>query len=129
MFRRGYNKFVRDTFGKKKLVDVKFSDVLQFYLHLVNVEGLALGTLDNVHCVLHPTFELAVRDDIIRKNPTDGVKKEISKSPVRTEESVRHLQWNSRESLWSTLRDIRFIITGGHYLQCYLEPVAESEKI
>lgn len=74
-----YNKFVRDTFGKKKLVDVKFSDVLQFYLHLVNVEGLALGTLDNVHCVLHPTFELAVRDDIIRKNPTDGVKKEISK--------------------------------------------------
>lgn len=74
-----YNKFVRDTFGKKKLVDVKFSDVLQSYLHLVNVEGLALGTLDNVHCVLRPTFELAVRDDIIRKNPTDGVKKEISK--------------------------------------------------
>lgn len=74
-----YNKFVRDTFGKKRLVDVKFSDVLQFYLHLINVDGLALGTLDNVHCVLHPTFELAVRDDIIRKNPTTGVKKEISK--------------------------------------------------
>ena len=74
-----YNKSVRDTFRKKKLVDVKFSDVLQFFLHLVNVEGLALGTLDNVHCVLHPTFKLAVRDDIIRKNPTDGVRKEISK--------------------------------------------------
>jgi integrase len=29
--------------------------------------------------VLHPTFEIAVKDDIIRKNPTDGVMKEISK--------------------------------------------------
>jgi len=74
-----YNKFVRDTFGKKKLVDVKFSDVLQFYYYLINEEDLALGTLDNVHSVLHPTFELAVRDDIIRKNPTDGVMKEITK--------------------------------------------------
>ena len=74
-----YNKFVRETFGKKKLIDIKFSDVLQFYLHLVNVDGLALGTLDNVHSVLHPTFELAVRDDIIRKNPSDGVMREISK--------------------------------------------------
>ena len=74
-----FDKYVRGTFGKRKLVDVKFSDVMQFYLHLVNVDGLALGTLDNVHTVLHPTFELAVRDDIIRKNPTDGVMKEISK--------------------------------------------------
>ena len=74
-----YNKFVRETFGKKKLVDVKFSDVMQFYLHLLNTDGLALGSLDNVHSVLHPTFELAVRDDIIRKNPSDGVMKEISK--------------------------------------------------
>lgn len=74
-----YNKFVRSTFGKRKLVDVKFSDVMHFYLHLINVDGLALGTLDSVHCVLHPTFELAVRDDIIRKNPSDGVMREISK--------------------------------------------------
>ena len=74
-----YNKFVRPTFGKRKLVDVKFSDVIHFYLHLLNVDGLALGTLDSVHSVLHPTFELAVRDDIIRKNPSDGVMREISK--------------------------------------------------
>lgn len=84
-----YNKFVRETFGKKKLVDVKFSDVMQFYLHLLNVEGLALGSLDNVHSVLHPTFELAVRDDIIRKNPSDGVMKEISKKSGKNK-GIRH---------------------------------------
>ena len=28
-------------------MDVKFSDVMHFYLHLINVDGLALGTLDS----------------------------------------------------------------------------------
>ena len=74
-----YNKYVRQTFGKRKLIDVKFSDVMQFYLHLLQKEGLALATLDNVHSVLHQTFELAVRDDILRKNPSDDVMREISK--------------------------------------------------
>lgn len=74
-----YDHFVRDTFGMKKLVDIKYSDVLQFYLYLLNDVELALGTLDSVHCILHPTFQLAVRDDIIRKNPSDGVMREISK--------------------------------------------------
>lgn len=74
-----YNKFVRETFGKKRLVDVKYSDVMHFYLHLLNVDDLAIATVDNVHCILHPIFELAVRDDIIRKNPTDGVMRELTK--------------------------------------------------
>lgn len=74
-----YNKFVRETFGKKRLVDVKYSDVMHFYLHLLNVDDLAIATVDNVHCILHPTFEFAVRDDIIRKNPTDGVMRELTK--------------------------------------------------
>ena len=40
-----YDRFVRDTFGKKKIAEVKYSDVLQFYLHLLNVDDLSLGTL------------------------------------------------------------------------------------
>jgi len=74
-----YDHFVRDNFGRKRIADIKYSDVLQYYYYLLNEKGLALGTLDSVHCLLHPTFQLAVRDEIIRKNPTDGVMKEISK--------------------------------------------------
>lgn len=84
-----YDRFVRDTFGKKKIAEVKYSDVLQFYYHLLNVDGLALGTLDSVHTLLHPTFQLAVRDEIIRKNPSDGVMKEISKKGGK-DRGVRH---------------------------------------
>ena len=84
-----YNHFVKDDFGRKKLVDIKYSDVLQFYYYLLNERDIALGTLDSIHCLLHPTFQLAVRDDIIRKNPTDGVMKEISKQAGKNR-GVRH---------------------------------------
>jgi integrase len=84
-----YDRFVRDTFGFKKLIEVKYSDVLQFYYYLLNEKELAIGTVDSVHCLLHPTFDLAVRDDIIRKNPTDGVMKEITKKSGKNK-GIRH---------------------------------------
>lgn len=74
-----YNRFVRNDFEKKKLIDIKYSDILQYYLYLINDEKLAIATVDNIHTLLHPTFQMAVRDDIIRKNPTDGVMTEITK--------------------------------------------------
>lgn len=75
-----YDRFVRDTFGLKKIKNIKYSDVLQFYYYLLNERGLQYNTLDTAHTLLHPTFQLAVRDDIIRKNPTDGVMREISQN-------------------------------------------------
>lgn len=74
-----YDRFVRHTFGKKKIASIKYSDVLQFYCYLIKNSQLSLGTLDSVHTLLHPTFQLAVRDEIIRINPSDGVMKEVSK--------------------------------------------------
>ncbi|MBQ8624317.1 MAG: site-specific integrase [Oscillospiraceae bacterium] len=74
-----WNHFVRDTFGKKKIRDVKYSDVLFFYNDLVTNKGLQINTLESINTVLKPTFQLAVRDDIIRKNPVDGAYCEIKK--------------------------------------------------
>ena len=73
-----FRRFVRNDFGKKKLINIKYSDILQYYLHLINEEKLAIATVDNIHTLLHPTFQMAVRNDIIRKNPTDGVMTEIT---------------------------------------------------
>lgn len=84
-----YDHYVRDTFGRKKIAEIKFSDVLQFYYHLLNQVNISLGTLDTVHCLLHPTFQLAVRDEIIRNNPSDGVMKEISRESGKNR-GIRH---------------------------------------
>lgn len=84
-----YNQFVRDIFGFKKLSDIKYSDVKFFYYYLLNEKGLQINTLDSIHTLLHPTFSMAVRDDVIRKNPTDGVMAEIKKSGWKNK-GIRH---------------------------------------
>ena len=84
-----YNRFVRKTFGRKLIAKIKYSDVLQFYLYLLREEELSISTVDAIHNLLHPTFELAVKDDIIRKNPATGVMKELKKRTGQTN-GVRH---------------------------------------
>jgi integrase len=84
-----YDRYVRGEFGKKKIGDIKYSDVLYFYFHLINDKNLQINTLETIHTVLHPTFELAVRDDIIRRNPSDGVMAEVKKKPGKNH-GVRH---------------------------------------
>lgn len=84
-----YDHFIRDGFGEKKIADVKYSDVMYFYYYLLNDKGLQPNTVDTIHTVLHPTFQLAVRDDIIRKNPTSGVMAEIKRKAGKNK-GIRH---------------------------------------
>lgn len=84
-----FDKFVRETFGNKFLADVKYTDVKLFYYQLINEKDLQINTVDTIHTVLHPIFDMAVRDDIIRKNPTDGVMAEIKKNSGKNK-GVRH---------------------------------------
>lgn len=84
-----YNRFIRDGFGKKKIATIRYSDVLQFYQHLLKDKKLQINTLETIHTVLHPTFQLAVRDNIIRNNPSDGVMAQIKKQPGKNH-GVRH---------------------------------------
>jgi Site-specific recombinase XerD len=84
-----YDHFVRDGFGKKKIGEIKYSDVLYFYYDLLNEKKIQINTLETIHTVLHPTFQLAVRDDIIRNNPSDRVMAEIKKKGGKNK-GVRH---------------------------------------
>ena len=84
-----YDHFVRETFGKKKIGKIKYSDVLQFYYSLITDFGLQINTLENIHTILHPTFQLAVRDEIIRMNPSDGVMAELKKK-TGNKKGIRH---------------------------------------
>ena len=78
------------TFGKImtfwKIAEIKYSDVLCFYQHLMEKLELSISTVESVHSCLHPTFALAVRDDIIRKNPSDGVMAELKKKTTYAED-------------------------------------------
>ena len=75
-----YDLFVRPNFGQKRIQSVKRSDVRAFYNNLIETRGIKVATLDNIHTVLHQVFQLAVDDDIIRKNPSSMMLKEIKRA-------------------------------------------------
>ena len=74
-----YDRFVAKSFiGRKEIKNLKKSDVVRFYGDLIEKKGLAVSTVDNgVHTVLHQVIQVAVDDDVIRKNPTDEALKDI----------------------------------------------------
>ena len=61
-------KYFREIFV---LVDFKTSHVRTFFPHC-QMEGLAHSTIKGLYGLLNPSFELAVEDGIIRKNPVTG---------------------------------------------------------
>ncbi len=84
-----YDRFVRETFGKNKIVDVKFYDVKRFYNILLQEQEIKINTLEIIHYILHPTFQLAVQDNLIEKNPSDHVLAKFKRSK-KYETGVRH---------------------------------------
>ena len=84
-----YDHFVRGSFGKRMIGDIKYSDVKFFYYSLINEHGLKTNTLDTIHTIIHPTFGMAVRDGVIRNNPSDRVMAEI-KQGFGKNRGIRH---------------------------------------
>lgn len=78
-YERTYEVYAMDNIGKRLINDIKYSDIRFFYYTLLRERNIKIGTVDSIHSVLHPAFQMAVRDDLIRNNPTDGVMAEVRK--------------------------------------------------
>ncbi len=85
-----WEKYVKDGFGKKQISKIKYSDVKSFYLSLLD-DGLQIATVDNIHSVVRPALQIAVKDRLIPSNPADNMIGEIKKE--------RRLTVRKREAL------------------------------
>lgn len=99
-----YNRYVRKGFGKKKISEIRYSDVLLYYKALMTTQNLKVSTIESVHSCLHPTFQMAVRDNVIRSNPSDGVIAEIKKKQKGRPEA-RHALTYEQEKEFLTYLD------------------------
>ena len=73
-----YNRHIRTDFGKRPVQSIKYADVKRFYIHLLRY-GFHISTLSNVHNIIHPVLDLAMREGVIEKNPSDEVLGEMRK--------------------------------------------------
>lgn len=75
-----YEKYVQDALGSKKVKDIKYSTIYSFYSGLIDELGFKPNSMEIIHSILHPVFRLAVRDEYIRMNPTEGAMSEIKRT-------------------------------------------------
>lgn len=75
-----YKKYVSEGLGQRSIGSIKYSDIKKFYIHLIKEVGFKPNSMEIIHTILHPVFAVAVRDGLIRTNPTEGMMTEIKKS-------------------------------------------------
>lgn len=71
-----YDKFVRETIGKKIIKNIRYSEILSFYNSLLE-DGVKFGTVRLIHNLISPSFELAINDNLARSNPAKKALKDI----------------------------------------------------
>lgn len=88
LYRDTFKRYIAEELGNMKLSAVKYSDMKRFYNSLADA-GLSVATIGLVDKILHPIFDLAIRDGIIRTNPTSGIMREIKKGS-KEDDRKRH---------------------------------------
>lgn len=71
---------VKENLGNMKVVQVKPSHIKLFYADL-SKKGLAHNTIKLIHNLLYPSFEMAIEDDLTRKNPCKNALKDYGAAP------------------------------------------------
>lgn len=64
------NMLAKDLFGKKKISSIKTSDAKLWLIGLQD-NGRSYSSIHTIRGVVRPAFQMAVEDDLIRKNPFD----------------------------------------------------------
>ena len=71
--KRGYgtviNLLLKEDFGHQKIDKIRISDAKYWLIKLQQKDGKSYSAIHNIRGVLRPAFQMAVDDDLIKKNP------------------------------------------------------------
>ena len=82
------NLLKNDPFGKRRIDTVRFSDVKCWFIHLQEEGEKGYGSIRFIRGILRPAFQLAVDDDLIRKNPFQFKLTEIIANDIGKREAL-----------------------------------------
>ena len=92
-----YTNYVRDVIGNRQITSIKYSDIKKFYNSLILEKNFKPNSMETIHTIIHPVFTMAVRDEYIRKNPSDGAMAEIKRS-YNWDKPKRHALTEAQQS-------------------------------
>ena len=105
------NLVSKENFGFLKIRDIKPSDAKQWFIKLYQ-DGRRYSTIISVRGVLRPAFEMAVEDDIIRRNPFSFQITDVVPNDSKTRQAI---SGEVKERFLTFIRESR------HYSQYYDE--------
>lgn len=79
---------LKDPFGKRRIDTVRISDAKCWLIHLQQVEKKSYRSIHSIRGVLRPAFQLAVDDDLVRKNPFQFQLMEVVVNDSVTREAI-----------------------------------------
>lgn len=100
----------KEPFGQKRIDKVHLSDAKGWLIKLQQVDGRGYSSIHSIRGVLRPAFQMAVDDDLIRKNPFDFELASVVVNDSVTREAITRKQ--EREFL-------RFIKEDKHFKRYY----------
>lgn len=120
--RNTYDRYVRNSIGKREISTLKRSDIKEFYLGLISGEHkVSVSTMLKVDTIVKPILETAVNDDIINKNPAKGVASEIKKekgvlqvrkSALTEEQQYNFINFAIDSSKHEAIKNILIVLLG-----------------
>ncbi len=88
-YRTVINILKKDPFGSNRIDRVKLSDAKRWLIKMQN-DGKGYSTIRTIRGVLRPAFQLAVDDDLIRKNPFAFELMSVIYNDSVTREAISH---------------------------------------
>lgn len=112
--RAGYGTVLRllerDPFGSKRIDRVRLSDAKEWLIKLQQEDKKSYSSINTIRGVLRPAFQMAVDDDIIRKNPFDFLLASVLVNDSVTREAITRKQERTF---------LEFIKNDPHYCKYY----------
>lgn len=103
------NVIKKEEFGAKRIDTIKLSDAKAWLIKLQD-DGRGYSSIHSIRGVVRPAFQMAVDDDLIRKNPFEFQLATVVVNDSVTREAITRKQ--QREFL-------RFIKEDKHFSKCY----------
>ncbi len=116
----GYNTVInvlkKEEFGSLRIDKVKLSDAKTWLIKLQKVDGRSYSSIHNIRGVVRPAFQMAVDDDLLRKNPfefqlaTVVVNDSVTREAITRKQERRFLEFIKNDEHFSRYYEGMFIL-------------------
>ena len=118
--RAGYktvtNILEKEEFGAKRIDKVKLSDAKEWMIKLQDQDGRSYSSIHTIRGVLRPAFQMAVDDDLLRKNPFQFelvsviVNDSVTRDAITHDEKRKFLEFVRNDKHFSRYYDAIYIL-------------------